>query len=121
VNWLCAEGWPSTAEVVISYASGRRVGRDCDGAGPGMYYAVGILGLLHERGLRCFSGLHVPPGADWEVFMLRLNSRFAQAKVLIVVLTAALFESKPCLKEIEAVEKGFFGATNSRHDFALWR
>jgi hypothetical protein len=42
--------------------------------------------------------------------------------VLIVVLTAALFESKPCLKEmIEAVEKGFFGATNSRHDFALWR
>jgi hypothetical protein len=54
--------------------------------------------------------------------MLRLNSRRAQAKVLIVVLTAALFESKPCLKEmIEAVEKGFFGATNSRHDFALWR
>ena len=94
-------------EVVISYASGRRSGRDCDGAGPGMYYAAGILGLLHERGVRCFSGLHVPPGTDWEVFMLRLNSRFAQAKVLIVVLTAALFESKPCLKEINtAIKKG---------------
>ena len=94
-------------EVVISYASGRRSGRDCEGAGPGMYYAVGILGLLHERGVRCFSGLHVPPGTDWEVFKLRLNSRFAQAKVLIVVLTAALFESKPCLKEINAaIRKG---------------
>ena len=92
-------------EVVISYASGRRSGRDCDGAGPGMYYAAGILGLLHERGVRCFSGLHVPPGTDWEVFMLRLNSRRAQAKVLIVVLTAALFQSKPCLKEINAAIK----------------
>jgi hypothetical protein len=94
-------------EVVISYASGRRPGRDCDGAGPGMYYAAGILKILHERGVRCFSGLHVPPGTDWEVFMLRLNSRRAQAKVLIVVLTAALFESKPCLKEINAaIKKG---------------
>jgi len=92
-------------EVVISYASGRRSGRDCDGAGPGMYYAAGILGLLHERGVRCFSGLHVPPGTDWEVFMLRLNSRRARAKVLIVVLTAALFQSKPCLKEINAAIK----------------
>ena len=92
-------------EVVISYASGRRSGRDCDGAGPGMYYAAGILGLLHERGVRCFSGLHVPPGTDWEVFMLRLNSRRAQAKVLIVVLTAALFQSKPCLKEMNAAIK----------------
>jgi hypothetical protein len=94
-------------EVLISYASGRRSGRDCEGAGPGMFYAVGILGLLHERGVRCFSGLHVPPGTDWEVFMLRLNSRRARAKVLIVVLTAALFQSKPCLKEINAaIRKG---------------
>jgi len=94
-------------EVVISYASGRRSGRDCEGAGPGMYYAASILGLLHERGVRCFSGLHVPPGTDWEVFMLRLNSRRAQAKVLIVLLTAALFESKPCLKEINtAIKRG---------------
>jgi hypothetical protein len=92
-------------KVVISYASGRRSGRDCDGAGPGMYYAAGILGLLHERGVRCFSGLHVPPGTDWEVFMLRLNSRRARAKVLIVVLTAALFQSKPCLKEMNAAVK----------------
>jgi hypothetical protein len=72
-----------------------------------MYYAAGILKILHERGVRCFSGLHVPPGTDWEVFMLRLNSRRAQAKVLIVVLTAALFDSKPCLKELNAaIKKG---------------
>jgi hypothetical protein len=44
VNWLRAEGWPSTAKVVISYASGRCSGRDCDGAGPGMYYAEGFSG-----------------------------------------------------------------------------
>ena len=104
-NWLCAEGWHSNAKVVISNASGRRSGRDCEGAGPDMYYAVSILRLLHERGVRCFSGLHVPPGTDWEVFMLRLNSRRAQAKVLIVVLTAALFQSKPCLAEINAAIK----------------
>jgi len=34
-------------ELVLSYASGRRA-EDCEGAGPGMIYAAGLLGILHE-------------------------------------------------------------------------
>ena len=40
--------------------------------------------------------------ACWKVFMLRLEGRKAQAKVLVVLLTAALYQSKPCLEEIHA-------------------
>jgi hypothetical protein len=59
-------------KVVISYASGRRP-QDCEGAGPGMFYAADFLEFLHERRVLAFSGLHVPPGKDWKVFMLRLE------------------------------------------------
>ena len=34
--------------------------------------------------------------------MLRLEGKKAQAKVLVVLLTAALYQSKPCLEEIHA-------------------
>ena len=93
-------------EAVISYASGKRP-QDCVGAGPGMYYAADLVKILNGRGVQCFSGLHVPPGRDWKTFMLRLKGHRARAKVLIVVLTKALYESKPCLDEIHtAVKKG---------------
>jgi len=59
-------------KVVISYASGRRP-QDCEGAGPGMFYAADFLEFLHQRRVPAFSGLHVPPGKDWKVFMLRLE------------------------------------------------
>ena len=88
-------------KVVISYASGRRP-QDCEGAGPGMFYAADFLEFLHERRVPAFSGLHVPAGKDWRCFMLRLEGKKAQAKVLVVLLTAALFQSKPCLEEINA-------------------
>jgi hypothetical protein len=92
-------------EVVLSYATGRRE-QDCPGAGPGMYYAAGVVRILHECGLQCFSGLHVPVGRDWKVFMLRIKGRLANAKVLIIIKTAALYESKPCLEEINsAIER----------------
>ena len=92
-------------EVVISYATGRRE-QDCVGAGPGMYYAAGFIRILHQCGVRCFSGLHVPVGVDWKVFMLRLDGRHANAKVLIVLKTKALYESEPCLKELNcAIER----------------
>jgi len=86
-------------EVVISYATGRRE-QDCAGAGPGMYYAAGFISFLHQCGVQCFSGLHVPPGTDWKVFMLRLKGRHAKAKVLIVLKTKSFYESAPCLKEL---------------------
>ena len=88
-------------KVVISYASGRRP-QDCEGAGPGMFYAADFLEFLHERRVPAFSGLHVPAGKDWRCFMLRLEGKKAQAKVLVVLLTAALYQSKPCLEEINA-------------------
>ena len=72
-----------------------------------MYYAAYLVKILSGRGVQCFSGLHVPPGKDWKTFMLRLEGHRAKAKVLIVVLTKALYESKPCLDEIyTAVKKG---------------
>jgi serine/threonine protein kinase len=86
-------------EVVISYATGRRE-QDCQGAGPGMYYAAGFISFLHQCGVQCFSGLHVPPGTDWKVFMLRLKGRHAKAEVLIVLKTKSFYESAPCLKEL---------------------
>jgi hypothetical protein len=71
-------------------------------------YAKGLMEFLHERGLQCFSGLQVPPGVDWETFMLRLtgeNGKREKPKVLIIILTAALYQSKPCLKEIDTAIK----------------
>ena len=99
--------------LVVTYASGRRTNRkgvadDCEGSGPGVMYAKGLMEFFHERGLQCFSGLQVPPGVDWETFMLRLtgeNGKREKPKVLIIILTAALYQSKPCLKEIDTAIK----------------
>jgi hypothetical protein len=44
--------------------------------------------------------LHVAAGTDWHVFLEKLNSRFSKCQVLIVVVSPALFQSKPCLEEI---------------------
>jgi hypothetical protein len=99
--------------LVVTYASGRRTNRkgvadDCEGSGPGVMYAKGLMEFLHERGLQCFSGLQVPPGVDWETFMLRLtgeNGKREKPKVFIIILTSALYQSKPCLKEIDTAIK----------------
>ena len=99
--------------IVLSYASGRRTNRkdaadDCEGSGPGVMYVMGLSEFFHERGLQCFSGLQVPPGVDWETFMLRLtgeNGKREKPKVLVIILTAALFHSRPCLKEIDTAIK----------------
>ena len=87
-------------EVILSYASGRRTDMDCEGAGPGLYYAFGFLKLLSQVDIPAFSGLTVPAGSDWKAFMLRLEGRKANAKVLVVLLTAAFFQSKACLDEV---------------------
>eukprot|EP00900_Chrysochromulina_parva_P013097 jgi/Chrpa1/21789/Chrysochromulina_OHIO_Genome00026281-RA len=99
--------------IVLTYASGRRTNRkdaadDCEGSGPGVMYAMGLSEFFHERGLQCFSGLQVPPGVDWETFMLRLtgeNGKREKPKVLIIILTAGLYHSRPCLKEIDTAIK----------------
>ena len=47
-----------------------------------------------------------PTGTDWKVFLLKLSSRFARCKVLIVVVTPALYASIPCLTEIFVSRRG---------------
>ena len=45
--------------VLISYATATRHGSDGAGCGPGMHYCKHVAELLKERGVCCFSGLHV--------------------------------------------------------------
>ena len=39
-------------------------------------------------------------GTDWKVFLDKLSGRFSECMVLVVVVSPALFLSKPCLEEI---------------------
>jgi hypothetical protein len=93
-------------KVLVSYATGNRKDVDAPGCGPGMFYAKAVVDELLKVGVNTFSGLHVPLGVDWEVFIEKLNSRFSECKVLVVVVTPALYESKPCLEEIFNALKG---------------
>ena len=53
--------------VLVSYATSCRKGIDGEGCGPGMVFAEAFIRMLAEAGIDSFSGLHVPPGTDWEV------------------------------------------------------
>ena len=86
--------------VLVSYATGNRKGVDKPGCGLGMYYAMAVADALQDVGVGTFSGLHVGIGVDWKVFLDKLDGRFSDCKVLIVVVTPALYQSKPCLEEI---------------------
>ena len=94
------EYYPS---VLVSYATGSRTAAgDAPGCGPGMLYAQAVVEELHQAGVPSFSGLHVPAGTDWHVFVEKLSGRFSACKVLVVVLTPAFFLSKACLVEVSA-------------------
>jgi hypothetical protein len=100
--------WPT---VVLSYATScRGPGIDAEGAGPGMYFAAAMVVALAAAGFPCFSGLCIPGGVDWKTFLPRLQLKRlkrAKAKVLIVLLSKALYKSVPCLEEIHtALENG---------------
>ena len=76
--------WPM---VVLSYATGSRHEVDAQGAGPGMYFAAATIVALARAGFPCFSGLCIPGGVDWKVFLPRLQLKLikrARAMVLIV-------------------------------------
>ena len=93
--------WPTT---VISYATGSRPG-DAKGAGPGMYFATAMVRALAAAGFSCFSGLAIPGGVNWRIFMLRLDLEDCPKAVAKVLLTQAFFQSTPCLKEVYAAIK----------------
>ena len=89
--------WP---EVCISYATGSREGIDSRGAGPGLLAAAIIVHKLHEHGIACATGLHVPDSVNWKDFLSKISGRFAKCKVLIVLLTRPFYKSNPCLAEV---------------------
>ena len=89
-------------QVFISYATGMRLGTDGKGCGPGMEYAKMLADKLDNLGVGCFSGLHVEAGRDWREYLEKLSSDFSKAKVLLVVVTPAIFKSFPSMKEIGA-------------------
>ena len=92
-------------KVLVTYATGHRKGKDASGCGLGMKFAKMIVDALQGAGIDTFSGLHVGVGTDWKVFLDKLGGRFAECKVLVVVVTPALFQSKPCLEEIFTAQK----------------
>lgn len=86
-------------EVAISYATAMR-SEDAKGAGPGMAMAAAVLHALADEGIPCSSGLHVPPSSNWKTFLQKIDSRYSNCKVLIVLVSEALLISIPCLTEI---------------------
>ena len=87
-------------KVIISYATGRRPNGDVDGAGPGMFIAAEVIKALYKEEIPCFSGLMTPAGNNWEEYFLRLHHK--DARVLVVLLSKAFFQSLACLKEVHS-------------------
>ena len=92
-------------KVCVSYATGTRVGTDARGAGPGMRQAAVITHALYEAGIACASGLCVPAGNDWKAFLPKIDSRYSQCEVLIVLLSPQFYRSYPCLLEVHKATK----------------
>jgi hypothetical protein len=86
-------------QLMFSYATGTR---DCDapGTGPGLVYAAQLALRFAKARIPCFTGLHVPPGDDWKIYYTKLDGRFSECSVFIVLLTPALYQSMNCLEEV---------------------
>jgi hypothetical protein len=92
-------------KIIVSYATGQRRNFDMLGSGPGMWYASLVIQSLFKKGYPCISGLMIPAGMNWEIFILRIAGSRSRAKVLVVLLTEAFFRSIPCLIEVYEVIK----------------
>jgi len=92
-------------KVVISYATGRRPTSDVEGAGPGVYTAVAVIEAFFQEEIPCFSGLMTQASNNWQDYFLRVEH--ANARVLVVLLSKAFFQSLPCLREVhDALQNG---------------
>jgi len=87
-------------EVVFSYATGTRAGRDDEGCGPGLLWVSALQRILFQAGVPSFSGLTLPRSRKWKTLLLRLSDKKRKAKVLVVLLTESLYKSEPCFDEI---------------------
>ena len=85
--------------LMLSYATGKREA-DAKGTGPGLVYAAQLALRFHGVGVPCFTGLHVPSGADWKLYFTKLDSRASKCSVFIVLQTVAFYQSMNCLKEV---------------------
>ena len=91
-------------EVIISYATGQGPASDVTGAGPGIFIAAAVIEALFKSDIPCFSGLMTPAGMNWKEYFLRLDH--AKARVLVVLLSKAFFQSIACFKEVhDAIKK----------------
>jgi hypothetical protein len=91
-----------------SYATGNRPGQDAQGCGPGMFFNALVAHRAVEEGFELpMTGMLFADG-NWQNYMTRLDKDSCKdmgkeaAKVLVVLLTAALYQSIPCLNEIAA-------------------
>ena len=96
-------------DCATSYATGRR-DVDAEGCGPGMWLNALVIRHMVAAGFGVpMTGMLFATG-NWQGYlsrdMLRLGKKNCQmmnekaAKVLVVLLTAALYQSSPCLGEI---------------------
>lgn len=72
---------------VLSYSTGWREGVDDKGTGPGLLNAAKLVVDLNARGIEIVSGLHVPAGSDWKLFLTKISSRFSNCRVFVCLLT----------------------------------
>ena len=100
--------------VIISYATGRRPKSDVEGAGPGMLIAAEVINALFKSEIPCFSALMTPGGKLWEdEYFDRLGN--ANARVFVVLLSKAFFQSIPCLKEVHSAIKERLAIISNPH------
>ena len=99
----CGSG--TAAAAAASVTDERPLMHDAAGCGPGMLYVAELARRLHASGVPCFTGMHVPAGVDWHCFLEKLCGRWSHCRLLLVVVTPALYSSRPCLQEIATALK----------------
>jgi len=89
-------------EVFICFASGYRPDSDTEPHGPGVFFAAALTKYLYEHDVQCYSSVMLPRGTDPMSVSSNIKSRFSNCRVLIVVETAALYESAQCFRELSS-------------------
>lgn len=88
---------PVPNEVLISYATELGVS---SGASEGQRIMLEVAAAIEAAGLSVFHGKKVGPGENWKI---QWFGRVPVAKVALVLLSPAYFESRSCIKELLAV------------------
>jgi len=104
------------ATVFITFAMDTRPD-DVENCCPDAFYAAAVAQALRAQGVRCYMSL---PGLTSGERCHRLLSEPATTcKTLVMIETAALFESSKCLREIHAAQENGIEATRLRFGASL--